>query len=166
MGWIYYVEGLSNSNKVLTIGIGISSEPELEVASLARIMPYKVRLAAMEYGDLNLLEQRREQFISGRMNGMWFQPTENLSDLVRNLPVADREEFKGKRVSLDLSPEEFERLETLVSQLGTTTKARLLRKALRFYESLAKYKGQGYLIQAVKGGSLIQFPDLDDIRYL
>lgn len=65
------------------------------------------------------------------------------------------------RVSLDLTPEENAELNRLVKTLKTRTRARLLRQALRFYAVLVDHKEQGYLIQAIKGGSLLQFPDLD-----
>jgi hypothetical protein len=83
---------------------------------------------------------------------------------VAELRPVDRGAGKPRRVSLDLEPEEFAALETMVEQMGTITKARLLRRAVKFYRSLIRYKAQGYLIQAIKGGKLVQFPDLEDIR--
>ena len=68
---------------------------------------------------------------------------------------------KTVRVSLDLTPDEVKELDRLKVLLRTRTRARLIRTALRFYGVLADHKMNGYIIQAVKQGSLLQFPELD-----
>jgi hypothetical protein len=70
-------------------------------------------------------------------------------------------EAKSVRVPLRLTEDERDALDALKAQLKTRTRMRLIRRALRFYKVLADLKSQGYLIQAVKQGSLLQFPDLD-----
>jgi hypothetical protein len=70
-------------------------------------------------------------------------------------------ESKPVRVPLELSPEELAELDRIKGSMKTRTRARLLRQSLRFYTLLADLKQKGYLIQAIKPGSLLQFPDLD-----
>ncbi len=70
-------------------------------------------------------------------------------------------EAKTIRVPLELTPDELAELDRIKTHLKTKTRARILRQALRFYSMLADLKQKGYLIQAVKPGSLLQFPDLD-----
>ena len=65
------------------------------------------------------------------------------------------------RVPLELDEEELAALDELVKLMGTRTRTRLIRQALRFYKVLAEHKEKGYLIQAIKQGSLLQFPGLD-----
>lgn len=68
---------------------------------------------------------------------------------------------KKMRVPLELSPDELAELDGMVDTLKTRTRARLIRQALRFYKVLVDHKQQGFLIQAIKPGRLMQFPDLD-----
>jgi metal-responsive CopG/Arc/MetJ family transcriptional regulator len=68
---------------------------------------------------------------------------------------------KKRRVPLELTEAELKELDELVEVRKTRTRMRLVRRALRFYKVLSDHKEQGYLIQAVKQGSLLQFPDLD-----
>lgn len=70
-------------------------------------------------------------------------------------------EAEGSRVPVTLTPQELAELDRLKALLKTKTRARLVRQALRFYGVLADLKQQGYLIQAIKQGSLLQFPELD-----
>lgn len=72
-----------------------------------------------------------------------------------------RWDAKMTRISLDLDPDELKLVEELVQMMRSRTKARLIRQALRFYRVLAHYKQEGYTIQAIRGGSLYQFPELD-----
>lgn len=65
------------------------------------------------------------------------------------------------RVSLDLTPAEKAELTRLVKLRKARTGANLLRKALRFYAMCADHLEDGYSLQAIKGGRLYQFPDLD-----
>ncbi len=68
---------------------------------------------------------------------------------------------KKKRVPLELTEDELQDLDELVETRKTRTRMRLIRRALRFYKVLSDHKEQGFLIQAVKQGTLLQFPDLD-----
>jgi hypothetical protein len=68
---------------------------------------------------------------------------------------------KTIRVTLDLTPDEVELLDKMVKLRRTKTRARLLRQIIRFHSVLTEYKELGYLIQAIKQGHLLQFPDLD-----
>jgi len=65
------------------------------------------------------------------------------------------------RVSLDLTRDELELLDRMVRLRKTKTRARLLRQIIRFHSVLTDHKERGYLIQAIKQGSLLQFPELD-----
>lgn len=69
--------------------------------------------------------------------------------------------MKSGRLTLDMSEKDTAELESMVEQLGTKTKARLIRQALRFYKVVSGLKKQGFLIQAIRGGTLKQFPDLE-----
>ena len=68
---------------------------------------------------------------------------------------------KRHRVPLEFTPEELASLDILVKSQKARTRARVIRRALRFYKKLDELKNEGYLIQAVRKGSLLQFPDLD-----
>lgn len=68
---------------------------------------------------------------------------------------------KSGRLSLDMSEEEMAELEEMVRDMKTRTKSRLIRRAIRFYKVVVKLKKQGFLIQAIKGGTLKQFPNLE-----
>jgi len=70
-------------------------------------------------------------------------------------------ETKTIRLTLDLMPEEMQELDRLRDRLKTRTRSRLVRQALKFYSVLVDHRHEGYMIQAVKQGSLLQFPDLD-----
>lgn len=68
---------------------------------------------------------------------------------------------KSGRLTLDMPEKDMAELEDMVQTLGTRTKSRLIRRALRFYKVVTGLKRQGFLIQAIKGGTLKQFPDLE-----
>jgi hypothetical protein len=68
---------------------------------------------------------------------------------------------KPVRVPIEMTLEERAELDRLKTLMKTRTRARLIRQALRFYGVLADLKQRGYLIQAVRQGSLLQFPELD-----
>jgi hypothetical protein len=70
--------------------------------------------------------------------------------------------MKAGRLSLTLDEHEMAELEEMTEALGTKTKTRTIRRALRFYKRVVGLKKQGFLIQAIKGGILKQFPNLDD----
>ncbi len=164
MSFIYYIAADSKVGKIVSIAVGVSSDPEEEVSNLDAVMPFKMRLLGLELGSLGRLEAVRHQFRGAHIRGSWFQPSEELQTYVSLLPAIDRSKNQSIRVSLDLNYSEHADLERFVEELGSKTKARLLRRAFRFYQALHRYKAQGFLIQAVKGGTLIQFPDLDDIK--
>lgn len=65
------------------------------------------------------------------------------------------------RVSLDLTPEEKAEVKSMVKLVGLKTVARYLRRASRFYAMLIRLQREGYLIQAIRKGSLKQFSNLD-----
>jgi hypothetical protein len=161
MRWIYYVRGTDES---ALVGIGLGAEPETHVVELQETLPFQIELAGLEEGDPERLEDLKERFRQDHVRGMWYRPSEALTGHLAGLGPTDREAGKIRRVSIDLTPEEFVALEKMVQELGTTTKTRLIHKAIKFYRALITYKAKGYLIQAVKGGKLVQFPDLDDIR--
>lgn len=65
------------------------------------------------------------------------------------------------RVSLDLTPDEKAEAKSTAKILGLKTVARYMRRASRFYAMLVRLQQEGYLIQAIKKGSLKQFSNLD-----
>ncbi len=56
---------------------------------------------------------------------------------------------KKVRVTLDLSPSFYERLEQLEQQVDAGTKANVIRQALQVYEYLAQKTVEGYTFKAV-----------------
>jgi hypothetical protein len=164
--FIHYVGGEGRNKKLVAIGFGLSTDPKAYVAALHGTMPFNLRLLACEKGDDAKLEKLRATFKGAHLNGPWYKPTPELQVHIDSVEAVDLEASKdapGKmtRVSLDLNADEFAALEQLVGEMGAKSKAQLLRQALRFYGNLYRYKAQGYGIQAVRGGKLIQFPDLD-----
>ena len=65
------------------------------------------------------------------------------------------------RVPLDLTLADKAEAKAASELLGLKTLSRYLRRASKFYAMLARLHHNGYLIQAVKKGSLIQFYNLD-----
>lgn len=59
-----------------------------------------------------------------------------------------RKEVKRKRVTLDLTPEAFDRLQAIEEMVGADSKASVIRQALQLYEYLAKRSLKGHLIKA------------------
>jgi len=164
--YIHYIGGEGRKKKLLAISFGLSNDPQRHLSSLNGTMPFDLRLLACEKGTEEKLEKLRQTFKPAHLNGPWYRPTPELQAHVNSVeavdPATDKEApTKVTRVSLDLNAEEFSALEQLVEQMGLKSKAQLLRKALRFYGALYRYKAQGYGIQAVRGGKLLQFPDLD-----
>lgn len=161
MQFIHYIGGEGRNGKLVALGFGLSSDPEAHLATLKGTMPFNLKILAIEAGSAEKLELLREQFKKSHINGFWYQPTPELQQHVKAVEVVDPAMGKMTRVSLDLSPDEFGQLEKLVEETGTKGKAKFLRKALRFYAALYRYKAQGYMIQVVRGGKMVQFPDLD-----
>lgn len=159
--WIHYIGGHGKSGKLVAVGIGMGPDPEAIVARFNGQMPFSTSLLGLETGSRERLEALRTQFRALHLHGPWFKPNEALEAHVAALGPVDREEGKPRRVSLDLTAEEFLDLERWVEELGTVTKSRLIRKALRFYIGVGKYVALGYRFQAIKDGRLVQFPDLD-----
>ena len=164
MQFLTYIGGVGRNGKLVAVGIGLCADPAVYIASLGA-MPFELKLLAVEEGTAEKLEQLKEQFKAAHLNGPWYKPTDELQKYVDSLESVDAAVLgRAKRISLDLSPEEFAQLEGLVEEMGAKTKANLLRKAFRFYQALYRYKAQGFMIQAVKGGKMLQFPDLDTIQ--
>lgn len=163
MQWIHYIGGRGKGGKLLSIAIGMSSDPDTFIAKFKNDMPFIIALLGLEEGSQERLEQLRVQFSGTSLHGPWYKPTGALTDIIENLPSVERG-GPVRRVSLDLPTEEFVQLDAMVRELGTVTKSRLLRRAMRFYLRLGRYKARGYALQAIKDGKLIQFPDLDDIE--
>lgn len=164
MQFIHYIGGTARTGKLISIGIGLSNDPRATLENLKGTLPFELKMMAIEAGTADRLESLKETFKTAHQNGFWYHPTEELQAHVAAVETVDQDLGKTTRVSLDLVPEEFAALAKLTEEMGVRSKAELLRKALRFYGAIYRYKAQGFGIQAVKGGKLIQFPDLDSVR--
>ena len=164
MQFLHYVVGKGRSGKVVAYGLDLCADPEASLVSMKGVMPFEVSTLATEVGDSAKLEELRKKFQLHHVQGPWFKPVDEIRMYIESVDSVDPDLAKSKRVSLDLTPEDFSDLETLVKETGVKGKAKLLRKALRFYSAMYRYKAQGYMIQAVQGGKMIQFPDLEAIR--
>ncbi len=160
---LYYIGGRSKTGKLISVAIGITSNPDVQLAALQESSPFHdLSLLALEDGSQERLEQiKREHHCFG---GPWFTVTAALERHISELPAYDASKRTIRRVSVDLDPEEWLALEVMVEELGEKMKSKVVRRALRFYRALLKYKAQGFLVQAVRGGELHQFPKLDAIR--
>lgn len=159
--WIHYIGGLGRSDKLVVVAIGLGPDPESEMAALRDMSPFKLRLLGLEQGSRERLEEVRQQFRGCKMRGPWFKANDALQVHIEALKPVERDKAKVKRISLDLPPDEFHDVERAVGMLGLKTKARFLRRAARFYVRLGRLKAQGWAIQAVKDGQLLQFHSLD-----
>lgn len=164
MSYIHYLGGEGRNGNLISIAIGMSTNPEARMAELNGSMPFTIKLLGLELGSQERLAQVKTQFRALHIKGPWFKPAPALDSHIKALEEVVRSDQRTKRVSLDLSPEEFTGLELMLPELGETMKSKALRRALRFYRAMLYYKAQGYMIQAVKGGLMVQFPDLDDVR--
>ena len=164
MGFIHFIGGEGRNGKLISVAMGLSANPESYIATLNGSMPFTLKLLGLEVGTAERLEELRKRFRSLHIKGPWFKAAPALTKYVEELEEVERDYAKTRRVSLDLDPEEFAELEMMVGELGEKTKAAVLRRARRFYRSILRYKAQGYMIQAIKGGEMIQFPNLDDVR--
>lgn len=164
MQFLHYVAGKNRSGKVVAIGLDLTSDPEASVTSMKGLMPFDVETMAVEVGSPARLEELRAQFKVHHAQGPWYRPDQSLLDFVAAIESIKPDALKSKRVSLDLVPQDFADLEVLVKETGVKGKAKLLRKALRFYSAMHRFKARGYMIQAVKGGSMIQFPNLESVQ--
>lgn len=161
MQFIHYIGGAGRNQKLVAIGFALSNDPAAHLASIQGTMPFDLKILAIEQGTPERLEELKELFKTAHLNGFWYTPKPELLAHIEAVESIDTSLGKPTRVSLDLVPEEFAALEKLVEEMGAKSKAQLLRKALRFYGAMYRFKAQGYGIQAVKGGKMIQFPDLD-----
>lgn len=158
--WLYYIGGFGKGDKLVAVAIGVSPDPEEQLALLREASPFSLRLLGLEEGDRERLAAVQTTFHRLKLQGPWYRVSEDLEAHIAALKPIERT-AKVRRVSLDLLPEEFRDVERLVDLLGVKTKARLLRRALRLYSKLGHLKAQGWTVQAIKSGQLVQFPDLD-----
>ncbi len=59
---------------------------------------------------------------------------------------------KKTRITLDLTPEFYQRLENLETLVGSESKASLIREALQLYEYMAQQVKEGYTFKMQKDG--------------
>ena len=164
MQYIHFIGGRNHDGKLIVVALGLSKDPESQLTLLADTSPFALYLLGIEEGTSERLEQLKEQFRKSHYRGAWFKATSDLVAYIDGLKEVDRDGGKTKRVSVDLTAEDFSQLEALVTELGVRSKAEFFRKGLKLYAALHRYKAQGFLIQAVKGGKLIQFPNLDSVE--
>jgi hypothetical protein len=160
VSYVHFIGGVTRQGKIISIHLGVSRNPEQTLASWKELVPFNLKILGLVEGTLETLEPIQQRFKSDRIHGSWYKPSDALVRYIGQLPPLDPN-HKMLRVSLDLAPDEVAILERLVETRGAGTKAALLRVALNFYNLLVEHKERGYLIQAVKGGSLLQFPELD-----
>jgi len=161
--WIHYIGGHGAGEKLVAVEIGLGDDPEGYLAGLRKASPFQLDLLKLEEGSLPRLEAIQALFRSIRLQGgSWYRATSALRSHIEALPAVALKP-KTRRVSLLLPPDEFVELEQAVEVLGTKTKNRLARQALRSYLKLVRFRAQGYKIQAIKGGKLVQFDDDLDI---
>jgi len=158
--FIHYIGGLGKGDKVVAVAIGLSPDPEEQLEALRDASPFTLRMLGLEEGNRERLEGLQATFRLLKMRGPWYRFSETIEAHIAGLPPVEKV-VKYKRISLDLPPGEFRDLERTVGLLGLKTKARLLRRAVRLYNRLGELKAQGWTIQAIKSGKLVQFPDLD-----
>ena|ERR1700744_3580425 len=160
MSYIYFVGGIGKNDKVMTINLGVARNPEAVVASWKGLMPFSLKILAIQEGTAEKLEELEKEFRPDHLHGSWYKPSETLLEYIKGLAQIDPD-VHTTRVSLDLSPEELASVERLAEAEKIKTKAAFIRKAVRFYGLLVDHKERGFLIQAVRGGTLLQFPELD-----
>lgn len=161
--WIHFIGGKTTVGKLVAIAIGMSADPEHQLAMLVKTQPFQCSLMGLEKGSRERLEALRERFRSFRLNGPWYRAEMPLRAHVDALEPVDWSAGKGKRVSLDLTVEDFIELEAMVTESGATTKQRYIRRALASYAKIIRFVGQGYAIQAIKDGALVQFEDIANL---
>lgn len=165
MTWVFFARGRGRTGKTVALAMDLHANPELWIEEMASKAPFpRLELAAMEEGSQDLLGRLKERFREYHLNGPWYKTGQLIEDYFQALPEPDRRSGSARRITIEVPPDEFAALTEATARLGTRTKTRFLRQAYRFYLALSDYKARGYLIQAVKGGKLVQFPDLDDIR--
>lgn len=164
--WVYYIGGLGGKSGSLTaIRLGIAPDPRETLLELAPTSPFQLVLLGMERGTQDLLETRRSTFRPAALQNDWYLPQDELVDHIEGLEAVNLGDWRLKKVCLDLNPEEWIELEAAVKETGTVTKARLIRRAVKFYAVLGKYKARGFLLQAIKKNRFVVFSDLDNIPH-
>jgi|SRR6478609_3668650 len=160
MSYLYFIGGVGRNEKLIAITIGVARNPDSLIASWKFSMPFELKILALQEGTAEQLEILEKEFRPDRMHGCWYKPSEALLEHIKAIPPLTPNHHTT-RVSLDLNPEELSQVEYMVEVQKESSKASLIRKALKFYNLLVQHKERGYLIQAVRGGSLLQFPELD-----
>lgn len=161
--WIHFIGGKATTGKLVAVAIGMSTDPDHQVAMLVKTQPFQCSLLGLEKGSQKRLEDLRERFQQFALNGPWFRAETPVRAHVDALGPVDRTAGKGKRVSLDLTAADFVELEGLVTTSGATTKQRYIRRALTAYAKIIRFVAQGYAIQAIKDGALVQFDDIANL---
>jgi metal-responsive CopG/Arc/MetJ family transcriptional regulator len=59
------------------------------------------------------------------------------------------------RVTIDLTKDRFDQLESLEKKVGAASKVEVIRDALRLYEFIASKKAEGYEFAVCKNGEMI-----------
>lgn len=164
MQWVYYIGGRGRKGQLVTFRIGVSADPITQLESLATVQPYKLELLAVEEGDLDLLEQRRKQFRLAALQNDWYKASEELTSFVESLPKVNIAQGNDKKICVFFNPKEYKEIEDAVDVIGTRTKSRLIRRAIRFYLVLGRFKAKGFMLQVIRGGRFHEFSSLEDIK--
>lgn len=164
MQWICYIGGCYKSGKVAVIQIVSSGDPERYVASLTSTQPFDLKLMAIEKDEGNILAERRKQFRQSAMSNGWHRAVDDILQFVKSLPEIEREKVVTRKVCVDFSPDEAEKIQRQAIRHGAITKARLIRRAVKFYLGLLTYKERGWTVQVIKGGRFVAFSNLDNIE--
>jgi len=160
MSYVYFIAGIGKNDKIVAISLGVARNPEVVIAAWKDTMPFGLKIMALQEGTAEKLEELEKEFRPDLINGSWYKPSESLLEYIKGLaPLTPN--VHTTRVSLDLNPEELASVERLAETQKIPSKAAFIRQALRFYGLLVDHKDRGFLIQAVRGGTLLQFPELN-----
>lgn len=159
MASIYYI-GSKSKSEVVAVTIGVSKNPKETLSKLRLALPSaRLSLLGVEDGGARDLARIKETLKTFALDESWYRyagAVVTRVDRVRIEPVGTR------RVSLDLGEDDWKMLEDLVGSMNARAKSKVLRRALKFYQTLRTYHSKGYVIQAVKGNSTYHFPKLGD----
>jgi len=164
MLWIYYIGGRGKSGKLVLIKIGISADPEAQLSALTPLQAFDLELLGFEEGSPDLLEERKMKFQKIALKNDWYHAKSELLVYIAELPRVTLEKGNMKKICVDLTPDEWNALVRGVEETDSRTKTRLIRRALKFYTALGRYKALGYMLQVLRGGKYHVFTDLDDIK--
>jgi Meiotically up-regulated gene 113 len=91
------------TGKVMAVKIGFTnkSDPEERVRELGTGCPYPLQLIGAMVGDEGVESTLHSRFASSRMNGEWFEPTDELVALARST------EYRGEERSSFRAPRHF-----------------------------------------------------------